>query len=118
METQRERQVGRTTKLREPRFERHRERLKSANFPSAIYGEILVLSVLAALDIGHADAAIVLESVVASQLMFWLAHAYAETIERQLHARAAGTGIGWRGVARVMEHEWPMVQAAARPPCS
>jgi hypothetical protein len=94
--------------------EKHRVRLAGANFGSAIYGEILVLSVLAALDHAHLDAGLVLETVVASQLVFWLAHAYSESINRQLHAGIEhGDSIGWRGIAAVMEHEWPLAQAAA-----
>ncbi|MDQ8047242.1 MAG: hypothetical protein AAGC46_07210 [Solirubrobacteraceae bacterium] len=91
-------------------LDRHRHRLRNANFGSAIYGEILVLSVLAAFGEGHAAAGVVLGTVLASQLVFWLAHAYAETIEAQLNA--GRDGIGWRGVLHVMEHEWPLVQAA------
>jgi hypothetical protein len=93
--------------------EKHRQRLRGANFGSAIYGEILVLSVLAAIDHAHLEAGLVLQTVVASQLVFWLAHAYSESINRQLHAGIeGGDSIGWRGVAAVMEHEWPLAQAA------
>jgi hypothetical protein len=103
-------------RARTERQQRHaarvRARLAKANFASAIYGEILLLAVLAALgEYEHPPAAgTVLATVVSSQLVFWLAHAYSETIGQQLHSD--DPLIDRDGVGRVMEHEWPIVQAA------
>jgi hypothetical protein len=91
------------------RSSEHRARLAKANFASAIYGEILLLSVLAALGVHEVAPGTVLATVLSSQLVFWLAHAYAETIGQQLSSEDR---IGREGLGRVMEHEWPIVQAA------
>jgi hypothetical protein len=87
---------------------RIRARLGEANLASAVYGEILLLSVLAAEGDGVAPET-VLAGVLASQLVFWLAHAYSETISRQL---SDDDPIDRAGIGLVLEHEWPIVQAA------
>ncbi len=86
-----------------------RERLRDANFAGAIYGQILVLSVLAALG-PRADVAGTVAAVVAgSQLTFWLAHAYAELIAKHVQRDQRLT---FAQAGAVLEHEWPLVQAA------
>ena len=87
---------------------RIRARLGEANLASAVYGEILLLSVLAAEGDGVAPET-VLAGVLASQLVFWLAHAYSETISRQILDEDP---IDRDGIGRILEHEWPIVQAA------
>jgi len=94
---------------RDRRAARIRQRLASANFASAIYGQILLLSVLAVVGAHDVAPATVLVTVAGSQLVFWLAHAYAETIGRQVRSESA---IDREGVARIMQHEWPIAQAA------
>lgn len=104
----------REPRIRRTRAERRREmrgRLKDANFSAAIYGQIIVLSLLAVLG-GHGEqpsAETVLATVISSQLVFWIAHAYAEILSRQI---TSSTRIARRDVGHVMEHEWPLVQAA------
>lgn len=105
--------MTRADRPRAPRQERHaariRTRLAKANFASAIYGEILLLAVLAAVGDHEAAAGTVLVTVVSSQLVFWLAHAYAETIGRQVRGEER---IDHDSFGRILEHEWPIVQAA------
>lgn len=98
------------TPRRQRRAARIRARLAKANFASAIYGEILLLAVLAAVGEHDAAAGTVLVTVVSSQLVFWLAHAYSETIGGQLHSDEQR--FDRDSVGRVMEHEWPIMQAA------
>lgn len=123
--------------------ERLGRRLADANLASAIYGQILVLSVLAAL--GHDDdasAGRILATVLASQLVFWLAHAYAQTVGEAFTTPAARTPAArtpaarstaarpdasaqpehptvedrgprpTSGLGRNLIHEWPTAQAA------
>jgi len=101
--------AGVRTARRDRRAARIGQRLANANLASAIYGEILLLSVLAAVGAHDVAPATVLATVVSSQLVFWLAHAYAETIGRTVHSE---DGIGRDGIGRVMAHDWPIVQAA------
>jgi hypothetical protein len=101
---------GKRPDTRRERLAERRERLSNANFASAIYGEILLLAVLAALGEHEPRAGTVLATVVSSQLVFWLAHAYAETIGQQL--RSDDHLIDRDSIGHVMEHEWPIVQAA------
>ncbi len=86
-----------------------RERLRDANFAGAIYGQIIVLSVLAALGPRADDASTVAVTVLSSQLVFWLAHGYAELISQHVQRDQRLT---WSQVTGVLEHEWPLVQAA------
>jgi hypothetical protein len=106
--------MTRADHARTPREQRRaariRARLAKANFASAIYGEILLLAVLAAVGEHDAAAGTVLVTVVSSQLVFWLAHAYSETIGGQLHSDEQR--FDRDSVGRVMEHEWPIMQAA------
>jgi hypothetical protein len=97
------------TPRQQRRAARIRTRLAKANFASAIYGEILLLAVLAAVGDHHVAAGTVLVTVVSSQLVFWLAHAYSETIGRQVLAEER---IDHESFGRILEHEWPIVQAA------
>lgn len=107
--------MTRAEHVRTPRQQRRaariRARLAKANLASAIYGEILLLAVLAAVGEHETSAATVLATVVGSQLVFWLGHAYSDTIGEQLHS-STEQRIDRDSIGRVMEHEWPIVQAA------
>jgi hypothetical protein len=81
-----------------------------ANASGAIYGQILVTSLVAALsEDSDIDAEYILISVTATMLVFWLAHVYAEAVSRGLEARRH---VSWAEIRRLAAGEWPMVQAA------
>ncbi len=76
----------------------------------AIYGQILVTSVVVALsEDKSASSAEILEAVVVTTLVFWLAHIYAAVAAAQLAQRHR---LSWPEVRGIMRHEWPIVQAA------
>lgn len=75
----------------------------------AIYGTILATAVVAAASekqsLGAWDMAV---SVVATSLVFWLAHVYADVLARGLHRERH---VSWRSVRAVAGNEWPMIEA-------
>jgi hypothetical protein len=80
-----------------------------ANAARAIYGQILVTSLVGALsEDSDIDAEYILVSVGATMLVFWLAHVYAEAMSRGLQARRH---LGWAEIRRLAVAEWPLVQA-------
>jgi hypothetical protein len=80
-----------------------------ANVARAIYGQILVTSMVGALsEDSDIDAGYMLVSVGATMLVFWLAHAYAEAMSRGLEA---GRHLRWDEVRASAVNEWPLVQA-------
>jgi hypothetical protein len=81
-----------------------------ANAARAIYGQILVTSLVGALsEDSEIEAGYILVSVVATMLIFWLAHVYAEAMSRGLEA---GRHLGWAEIRGLAAGEWPLVQAA------
>jgi len=81
-----------------------------ANVSRAIYGQILVTSLVGALsEDSEIEAGYILVSVVVTMLIFWLAHVYAEAMARGLEA---GRHLGWAEVRGLAAGEWPLVQAA------
>jgi hypothetical protein len=81
-----------------------------ANVSRAIYGQILVTSLVGALsEDSDIDAAYILVSVTVTMLIFWLAHVYAEAMSRGLEA---GRHVGWAEFRGLAAGEWPLVQAA------
>ena len=81
------------------------------NLAGAVYGTILVMSVIAAADFRE-DLWTSLAIVLVTGAVFWLAHVYAQALALSLdeHRRISVTAV--RSVAR---HEWPLLQAALPP---
>jgi hypothetical protein len=79
----------------------------------AVYGTILVLSVIAGVsEDADAGAASVLGAVLLTSVAFWIAHVYAES----LTARIDRPDARWRElVRRAVTREWPLLQAAFVP---
>jgi hypothetical protein len=85
--------------------------LARSNLASAIYGQILLLTILGVeRNADGVTAERVLIVVLTSQLVFWLAHAYAETLGHQLSIEDRITR---RRIREVMVREWPIAQSAA-----
>lgn len=88
---------------REPREQEVRE------VAGTIYGTILVLAIVAGLsEDDTVDAWQLLVSVVATTLVFWIAHAYAEVLSKRL---VAGRSLSWRETWSALAAEWAMVRA-------
>jgi hypothetical protein len=80
------------------------------NLAGAVYGQILVLSVVASLSEDESlTATELLAGVSVTAIVFWLAHAYSEAIASQV---AQAKQISWRELGRIMVQEWPIAQAA------
>ncbi len=87
---------------------------RGTNYAAAIYGLILVDSVLAvyreeASSIGASTVAI---TVLVTALVFWLAHVYAELLAFRIEQRRPP---GWSDALAAMRYEWPIVQATWAP---
>jgi hypothetical protein len=84
--------------------------LARSNLASAIYGQILLLTILGVeRNADHVTPEAVLIVVLMSQLVFWLAHAYAETLGHQLRSESRISG---ESIREVMVREWPIAQSA------
>jgi hypothetical protein len=83
------------------------------NMQAAVYGTILTLSLIAVASEYQSSAPRIAASVLATQLIFYLAHVYAGQLGIRLE-----TGRGLTSVQRraVLREEWPLL-AAAGPPC-
>jgi hypothetical protein len=79
----------------------------------AIYGTILVTALIAGLseDPGY-GATDILISVLATVLVFWIAHVYAEVLGSQARR---GDPWGFRIVRGAMVEEWPLLESAVLP---
>jgi hypothetical protein len=79
------------------------------NAVRAIYGQILVTSMVGALsEDSDIDAEYILVSVGATMLVFWLAHVYAAALSRGLEV---GRHVRWAEFRSLAIDEWPLVQA-------
>jgi hypothetical protein len=79
------------------------------NAVRAIYGQILVTSMVGALsEDSDIDAEYILVSVGATMLVFWLAHVYAAALSRGLEV---GRHVRWAEFRALAIDEWPLVQA-------
>jgi hypothetical protein len=83
-----------------------RWRIFAPDSAGAIYGTILAMAVIAgaAVDPGHGTA---LGLTVATLLVFWLAHVYAQALAH--HLRGANRP-SWAAVRAAMAEEWPLLE--------
>ena len=82
---------------------------QSIQVARAIYGQILVTSVVVALsEDKSASAEEILGGVVITTVVFWLAHVYAAAAAAQLGHRHR---LHWPEVREITRHEWPIVEA-------
>lgn len=78
----------------------------------AIYGTIVVAGVLAATEYDdHPEALETGVYAVATVAVFWLAHAWAQTLGRRL----VGVGPSGRTLRHSLARDWPLVQSAIPP---
>jgi len=85
---------------------------RAEGLAGAIYGTVLVAGVLATTSPdSDPHAGETAFYVIATVLVFWLAHAWALTLGH----RAAGSSHGRRRVRHGLAREWPLVQSAVLP---
>lgn len=86
-----------------------------ADYVGAIYGSMLAASVVVGVGLGaegHPPAPIGLALLlVATGVVFWIAHAYARLIGDRIHR----TVFSWAEVVRIGRVEWPLLQATFPP---
>lgn len=80
---------------------------------AAVYGTILVISVIAVASEYQGQPLRIMGSVLATQFIFYLAHVYAGQLGVRLETRHAPTRTELR---EILWEEWPLF-AAAGPPC-
>ncbi|MBJ7330717.1 MAG: hypothetical protein JHC95_12530 [Solirubrobacteraceae bacterium] len=80
---------------------------------AAVYGTILTLSLVALASEYQKDPLRVMASVLATQIVFYVAHVYAGQVGVRLATHQPPT---WAQLKRVALDEWPLL-AAAGPPC-
>jgi hypothetical protein len=85
----------------------------TANTAGAIYGTILVTALIAGLsEDAELSAASIVGSVLAVTIVFWLAHAYADSVA---HYVESGERRSIGAVRDSLLFEWPLVQSAFGP---
>jgi hypothetical protein len=81
------------------------------NLAGGIYGTILVISLIAAVDFKHR----IWQSIALIELttfVFWLAHVYAFALATSLERQAR---VSLREVRTLAAHEWPLLQSSILP---
>jgi hypothetical protein len=79
----------------------------------AVYGTILVVAVVAALSEDEsASAGEILGGALATSIVFWIVHVYAEVLSRGTEGERAPF---WTLVRVSAAQEWPLVEAALAP---
>jgi hypothetical protein len=88
-------------------------RTRGRRVADAIYGTILVLAVVAALSKDDAaTAGAILGGALATSVVFWIVHVYAEVLDREVAGDSPG---GWVAVREAAWQEFPLVEAALLP---
>jgi hypothetical protein len=82
----------------------------NVRFGAAVYGSLLVASVVGVAFEAGQDARVMTTSAFGSALVFWLAHWWSEVIGEQI---SAGEAFRHRDVLVVARREWPLVEAAS-----
>jgi hypothetical protein len=92
-----------------------RPETNEADYAGAIYGSMLAASVVVGVGLGaegHAPAPVRLAGLlVATGVVFWVAHAYARLVGDRIHR----TAISRAEVVRILRLEWPLLQATFPP---
>ena len=81
----------------------------AANPRGAIYGTIIATSVIAAMAASGKSAALILTATATTLLVFWLAHVYADFVDRGLRY----ANLDLKLLASIMGHELSMLAAPA-----
>ena len=79
---------------------------------AAVYGSFLVASVVGVSYEAGDDARTMTATLLASMVVFWLAHAWSEVVG---HHVAAGSRFRTHRIRHIARREWPLVEAALLP---
>jgi hypothetical protein len=82
------------------------------SFSAAIYGSILAASVVAALDVTEVSPREMTMTLLATTLVFAVAHAWSEVVGERI---AFGHGASARRLLELIRREWPLVEAGFVP---
>jgi hypothetical protein len=81
-------------------------------YGAAVYGSVLTAALVGALYEQHADAQVMTLSLSASIVIFWLAHAWAETVGERV---SEGSRFERSRIREIAAAEWPLVEAGFVP---
>ena len=81
-------------------------------YGAAVYGSFLVASVVGVAYEANEDIGTMAGSLLASMLIFWLAHTWSDVVGERI---LAGNRFQSRDVLVVARREWPLVEAAVLP---
>jgi hypothetical protein len=82
------------------------------DYAAAIYGSIVATALIAALEEAHVSSRDVTLSVLATMVVFWVAHTWAAVAGERIHMRHR---LSWHRVRVLATEEWPMVEAGFGP---
>jgi glutathione S-transferase len=85
---------------------------RASYYGAAVYGSVLAAALLGAMREQHVGPRELTLSLVASMLVFWLAHAWSELIGERV---AAGRLFDETRIRQIARAEWPLVEAAIVP---
>jgi hypothetical protein len=88
------------------------ERFEGSRFTAAVYGSILVTTVIASFAIADQSADRAALVVAVAMLTYWLAHVWAGFVGARVHHQGR---VGLDTVRRIGREEWPIAEAAAVP---
>lgn len=89
------------------------EETDRVDYAGAVYGSLLAASVVAGATPGRKppEAGVLIALLLATGLVFWLAHVYARLAGDRQHGRR----LSWAEVRTVGHREWPLAKAAVPP---
>jgi hypothetical protein len=92
--------------------DQHPHRGHGRDYAAAIYGSIVGTALIAALDDAGVSARDITLSVVATMVVFWIAHTWAAIAGERIQMQHR---LSWRRARALAEEEWPMVEAGFGP---
>jgi hypothetical protein len=88
------------------------ERLEGSHFTAAVYGSILVTTVIASFAMADQSADRAALFVAIAMFTYWLAHVWAGFVGARVHHQGR---VGMDTVRRLGRKEWPIAEAAVVP---
>jgi hypothetical protein len=88
------------------------KRDRADQYAAAVYGSIIAAALIEAFRSEHVHAEETALSVLATMLVFFLAHVWSSILGERLHRRGA---LGLHRVGEIVASEWPLVEASFGP---
>jgi hypothetical protein len=92
--------------------DQHPHRGHGRDYAAAIYGSIVATALIGALAEAHVSSRDITLSVLATMVVFWIAHTWAAVAGERIHMRHR---LSWHRVRALADEEWPMVEAGFAP---